>query len=76
MCRPWGIRLTRERNEVCINPKGIPPLVTLSAGRERGVACRFGFTNFDTLVIRRVNGITAFSDYLINLSEVQVLMGR
>ena len=25
MCRPWGIRLKRERNEVCINPKGISP---------------------------------------------------
>ena len=21
MCRPWGIRLKRELNEVCINPK-------------------------------------------------------
>jgi hypothetical protein len=31
MCRPWGIRLKRERNEVCINPKGISPWVTLSA---------------------------------------------
>ena len=83
MCRPWGIRLKRERNEVCINPKGISPWVTLceclvaesfppcarargswssslfmynwcgkrlyfyalSAGRMRGVACRFGFTH-------------------------------
>jgi hypothetical protein len=32
MCRPWGIRLKRERNEVCINPKGISTLVTSSAG--------------------------------------------
>ena len=39
MCRPWGIRLKRERNEVCINPKEISPWVTLSAGRMRGVAC-------------------------------------
>jgi hypothetical protein len=21
MCRPWGTRLKRERNEVCINPE-------------------------------------------------------
>jgi hypothetical protein len=36
MCRPLGIRLKRERNELCINPKGISPWVTLSAGRVRG----------------------------------------
>jgi hypothetical protein len=29
--RPWGIRLKRERNYICINPKGISPWVTLSA---------------------------------------------
>jgi hypothetical protein len=29
-------------------------------------------TNFDTLVIRRVNGITGFSDFVINLNEVDV----
>jgi hypothetical protein len=23
MCRPWGIRLKRDRNGVCINPKDI-----------------------------------------------------
>ena len=45
MCRPWGIRLKREHNEVCVNPKGISPWVTFSAGRVRGVACRFGFTH-------------------------------
>jgi hypothetical protein len=28
--------------------------------------------SFDTLVIRRVNGITDFSDYIMNLSEVQI----
>jgi hypothetical protein len=28
MCRPWGIRLQRGRNEVCVNPKGISPWVT------------------------------------------------
>jgi hypothetical protein len=37
MCRLWGIQLKRERNEVCINPKGISPWVTFSAGRVRGV---------------------------------------
>ena len=40
-----GHRLKRGRNEVCINSKGIPPWVTFSAGRVRGVACRFGFTH-------------------------------
>ena len=53
MCRPWGIRLKRERNEVCINPKGISPWVTLSAGRMRGVACRFGFTHDHPSAISR-----------------------
>jgi hypothetical protein len=43
MCRPWGIRLKRERNEVCINPKGISPWVTLSAGRMRRVPVDLGF---------------------------------
>jgi hypothetical protein len=31
MCRPGGIRLKRERNEICINPKGISLLLTLLA---------------------------------------------
>jgi hypothetical protein len=30
MCRPWGIRLKRERNEVRITPKGMSPWVTFS----------------------------------------------
>ena len=45
VCCPWGIRLKRERDEVFINSKGISPWITLSAGRERRVACRFGFTH-------------------------------
>jgi hypothetical protein len=36
MCRPWGIRLKRGRNEVCINSKRKSPWVTSSAGRMRG----------------------------------------
>jgi hypothetical protein len=36
MCRPWGIQLKRERNEVCVSPKGILPRVTFSVGRMRG----------------------------------------
>jgi hypothetical protein len=38
MCRLWSMWLKRERNEVCINPKGISPWVTFSAGRMRGPA--------------------------------------
>jgi hypothetical protein len=33
MCRPWGIRLKRELNEVCMNPIGTSPRVTSPAGR-------------------------------------------
>jgi hypothetical protein len=40
-----GLRLKRERNEGCINPKRISPWVTFSAGSVRGVACRFGFAH-------------------------------
>jgi hypothetical protein len=36
VCRPWGIRLQRERNKVCINTKGISTRVVFSAGRKRG----------------------------------------
>jgi hypothetical protein len=46
MCRPWDIRLKRERNKVCINPEEISPWVTLSAGRGEGMGgCRLGFTH-------------------------------
>jgi hypothetical protein len=59
MCRPWGIRLKRERNEVCINPKGISPWVTLPSSSLKLMPNKFRAASLKNLLPMPIKTIAA-----------------